>query len=100
MNRENQIIRASAINIAGNVLLAVVKGITGTLTGSIAITLDAVNSLADALSSVIAIIGTKLAGKSSRGSQRSSPCSSSREAYLYFSRPPQSCLENAQIQRL
>ncbi len=79
MNRENQIIRASTINIAGNVLLAVVKGITGTLTGSIAITLDAVNSLADALSSVIAIIGTKLAGKSA---DRDHPFGYGRIEYL------------------
>lgn len=63
MDREGQIIRASIFNIIGNVLLAVVKGVAGHITGSIAITLDAVNSLADALSSIIAIIGTKLASK-------------------------------------
>ncbi|WP_294004469.1 cation transporter, partial [uncultured Methanobrevibacter sp.] len=33
------------------------------LVNSIAITLDAVNNLTDALSSIITIIGTKLAGK-------------------------------------
>lgn len=63
MDREKQIIRVSIINMIGNLLLAATKGVVGTLTGSIAITLDALNSLADALSSVIAIIGTKLAGK-------------------------------------
>lgn len=63
MNREAEIVRASILSIVGNFLLAVVKGITGTLTGSIAITLDAVNSLTDAMASVIAIVGTKLAGR-------------------------------------
>ncbi|MDO4796803.1 MAG: cation diffusion facilitator family transporter [Coriobacteriales bacterium] len=62
MNREAQIIKASVISIVGNAMLAAVKGVVGTLTGSIAITLDAINSLTDALGSVIAIIGTKLAG--------------------------------------
>lgn len=63
MGRESQIVRASAVNIAGNVALAITKGAIGTITGSIAITLDAINSFVDALGSVIAIIGTKLAGK-------------------------------------
>lgn len=63
MDREGQIVRVSIINTIGNLLLAAVKGATGAITGSIAITLDAINSLTDALSSIIAIIGTKLAGK-------------------------------------
>lgn len=62
-DRNRQIIRASFISIIGNVVLAVLKAIVGIASSSIAITLDAVNSLADALSSVIAIIGTKLAAK-------------------------------------
>lgn len=63
MDREKQIVRASIISIAGNGILAVMKAIVGTISGSIAITLDAVNSLTDALASIIAIIGTKLAGR-------------------------------------
>lgn len=63
MDREAKIIRVSIINVAGNALLALMKGIAGAATGSIAIILDAVNSLADALGSVIAIIGTKIAGR-------------------------------------
>lgn len=63
MDREVKIVRTSVVNIVGNVSLAITKGATGIATGSIAIILDAVNSLMDALSSVIAIIGTKLAGR-------------------------------------
>ena len=64
MDREQQIIRASIVNVLGNVLLSVAKGAAGVASGSVAIVLDAVNSLIDALGSVIAIIGTKLAGRS------------------------------------
>ncbi|MCR5561506.1 MAG: cation diffusion facilitator family transporter [Bacteroidales bacterium] len=61
--REAIIIRTSVIGIGANVLLAAFKAVVGLLSNSIAITLDAVNNLDDALSSVITIIGTKLAGK-------------------------------------
>ena len=63
MNRENTIVRTSLIGIAANVLLAAFKAAVGLLANSIAIVLDAVNNLSDALSSIITIIGTKLAGK-------------------------------------
>ena len=46
-----------------NLLLAAFKAAVGLLSNSIAIILDAVNNLSDALSSVITIIGAKLAGK-------------------------------------
>ncbi|MCR4601661.1 MAG: cation diffusion facilitator family transporter [Clostridia bacterium] len=61
--REKIIIRTSVIGIAGNTLLAGFKAVIGVLSGSIAITLDAVNNLSDALGSVITIVGTKLARK-------------------------------------
>ncbi|WP_084522299.1 cation diffusion facilitator family transporter [Atopobium fossor] len=61
--RQHIIVRTSIVGIAANILLAVVKAFVGTLSGSIAITLDAVNNLSDALSSVITIVGTKLAGR-------------------------------------
>ncbi len=61
--REKLIIRTSVIGIAANVFLAIIKAVIGLLSNSIAIVLDAVNNLSDALSSVITIIGTKLAGK-------------------------------------
>ena len=49
--------------ILTNVLLAAFKAVIGIMSNSIAVTLDAVNNLSDALSSVITIVGTKLAGK-------------------------------------
>lgn len=62
-SRERTIIRTSFIGIAANVLLASLKAVVGLLSRSIAITLDAVNNLSDAASSVITIVGTKLARK-------------------------------------
>ena len=55
--------RTSVLGIAANVLLAAFKAVVGMLTHSIAVTMDAVNNLSDAMSSVITIVGTKLAGK-------------------------------------
>ena len=79
MDRETQIVHASLFSIITNALLAAAKGIVGTLTGSIAISLDAVNSLADALSSVIALLGAKLAG---RQPDREHPFGFGRVEYL------------------
>lgn len=62
-SREKTIIRASAVGIVANIALAIFKALVGLLSHSIAIVMDAVNNLTDALSSVITIIGTKLAGK-------------------------------------
>ncbi len=63
IERGKAIIRTSIIGIAVNCLLAGFKMVVGFISGSIAIVLDAVNNLSDALSSVITIIGTALAGK-------------------------------------
>ena len=63
MTRDKAIIRTSIIGIIANVFLAGFKAVFGLLTHSIAIVLDAVNNLSDAGSSVITIIGTKLASK-------------------------------------
>ena len=62
-NRDSTIIKTSIIGIATNILLAAFKAVIGILSNSIAITLDAVNNLSDALSSIVTIIGTKLAGR-------------------------------------
>lgn len=62
-SREATIVRTSVLGIAANVLLAAFKAVVGMLTHSIAVTMDAVNNLSDAMSSVITIAGTKLAGK-------------------------------------
>ena len=61
--RDQIIIRTSWVGIGANLLLAGFKALVGLLSHSIAVVLDAVNNLSDALSSVITIIGTKLAGK-------------------------------------
>lgn len=61
--RGKVIIRASIIGIVANVFLAGFKALIGIISSSISIVLDAVNNLSDALSSVITIIGTKLAGR-------------------------------------
>ena len=61
--REKTIIRTSVIGILANVLLAAFKAVIGIVSNSIAVTLDAVNNLSDALSSVITIIGAKLGSK-------------------------------------
>ena len=63
MNREKKIVQTSLIGIAGNVALVASKAVIGFIAGSISIILDAVNNLSDVLSSVITIIGTKLANK-------------------------------------
>lgn len=63
MEREKAIVRTSIIGIIANILLAGFKAVVGLLSRSVAITLDAVNNLSDALSSIITIIGTKIAGK-------------------------------------
>ena len=59
--REKQITRTSVIGIIANLFLVVFKAAVGLLSGSIAIVLDAVNNLTDAVSSVITIVGIKLA---------------------------------------
>ena len=61
--RETAIVRTSTIGIVANVALAAFKAAVGILSNSIAVTLDAVNNLSDAISSIITIVGTKLSNK-------------------------------------
>lgn len=61
--REKTIARVSIISIIANIALAAFKALVGIASSSIAIILDAVNNLSDALSSIITIIGIKLAGR-------------------------------------
>ena len=63
MERNKNIIKTSIQGIIVNVILVIFKAIVGVIVNSIAIILDAVNNLSDAISSIITIIGTKLAGK-------------------------------------
>ena len=62
-NREKAIVKTSIIGIITNVFLAGFKAAVGVIANSIAVTLDAINNLSDALSSVVTIIGAKLATK-------------------------------------
>ena len=77
--RETAIIRTSMIGIAANIALSLFKAAVGLASHSIAIVLDAVNNLTDALSSVITIIGTRLAGKPA---DRTHPFGHGRIEYL------------------
>lgn len=51
------------VGIVSNLLLFVMKAVTGFVTGSISIVADAVNNLSDSASSVITLVGFKLSGK-------------------------------------
>ena len=79
MDRSSQIIRTSWIGIIANVLLAAFKAVVGLLASSVAIVMDAVNNLSDALSSVITIVGTKL---SQRPADRQHPFGFGRIEYF------------------
>lgn len=59
--RETVIIKTSILGIFINLLLVIFKAIVGLISNSIAIILDAVNNLSDALSSIITVISTKIA---------------------------------------
>ena len=59
--REQQITKTSIVGIVANLFLVAFKAAVGLIAGSISVVLDAVNNLTDALSSVITIIGIKLA---------------------------------------
>ena len=78
-DRAYQIIRTSWIGIITNVLLAGFKAAVGILASSVAIVMDAVNNLSDALSSVITIVGTKL---SQRPADRKHPFGFGRIEYF------------------
>lgn len=77
--REKAIIRTSLVGVGANVLLAALKAVVGLLSHSIAVVLDAVNNLSDAASSLITIIGAKLAGKEA---DRKHPFGYGRVEYL------------------
>ena len=77
--REKEIIKVSIIGIIANIFLAAFKVVIGSLTNSIAITLDAVNNLSDVLSSIITIIGTRIA---SRKPDKKHPLGHGRVEYL------------------
>ena len=77
--REAQIVCTSVVGIVANVALAAFKAVFGLLSNSIAIVLDAVNNLSDALSSIITIVGTRIAN---RKADRKHPYGHGRAEYL------------------
>ncbi len=79
MDRNKVIIRTSIIGILANVFLAAFKAAVGLAANSIAVVLDAVNNLSDALSSIVTILGTKLAN---RRPDRKHPLGHGRIEYL------------------
>ena len=56
-DRNAVVVRCGAVGIVANVALAVAKAAIGFASNSLAIVLDAVNSLTDAVSSVVTIVG-------------------------------------------
>ena len=78
-DRDRKIIRTSIIGILANIFLVAFKAFIGLTSNSIAIVMDAVNNLSDAASSVITIIGTKLAR---READRKHPFGYGRIEYL------------------
>ena len=79
VNREKIIIKTSILGITANVFLSLFKAGVGFITNSIAIIMDSVNNLSDALSSIITIVGTKLAG---RPADKKHPFGHGRAEYL------------------
>ena len=63
ISREKVIVRTSIAGIITNILLSLTKAVVGFFSNSIAIILDSLNNLSDALSSIITVIGAKLALK-------------------------------------
>lgn len=62
-DRNKRITRVSIVGIGTNAVIAAFKVLVGLLSNSVAVLLDAVNNVSDALSSAITIVGVKLAGR-------------------------------------
>lgn len=65
MNREKIIIKVSNVTIIGNILLSILKFIAGIFGHSKAMISDAIHSLSDVISTIIVIVGVKIASKKS-----------------------------------
>ena len=61
MDRAKEITKTSLVGIGANVGLTALKAVFGLIAGSMALVMDALNNLTDALSSVVTLIGVKLA---------------------------------------
>lgn len=63
VGRNKIITRTSTVGIVANLFIACIKVVLGVLTSSIAIASEGVNNATDAMTSVLTLVGTKLAGK-------------------------------------
>ncbi len=61
--RDSLVVRTSVTGIIANLVLATLKFIAGLMAHSMAIQADAINNMSDAASSLVTIVGTKLAAK-------------------------------------
>lgn len=61
--RDKEIVKVSLYGILMNLMLVGAKATVGLIANSISIVLDALNNLTDVLSSIVTIVGAKLAGK-------------------------------------
>lgn len=77
--RSRRILHTSLAGVGANVALALAKAFVGLVAHSVAIVLDAVNNLSDALSSVITIVGMRVASKPA---DREHPFGHGRAEYL------------------
>jgi cation diffusion facilitator family transporter len=78
-SREKTIVMTGIVGIVANVLLASFKALVGVAVHSTAMVLDAVNNFSDVLSSLVTIIGTKIA---SRKPDKKHPLGHGRVEYL------------------
>jgi len=62
-DRKGAIVVTSVLGIAANIMIAISKIIIGTIANSVAILSEGANNATDALTSVMALVGAKLAGK-------------------------------------
>jgi cation diffusion facilitator family transporter len=70
---------AGVIGISTNLFLALIKGMAGFFSGSIAVVADAINNLMDGLSSVITLVGFRMAAK---GRDKEHPFGHARIEYM------------------
>ena len=80
LSRDSVIIRTSVVGIVANVLLAAFKAGVGFASNSIAVILDEVNNLSDALSSIITIVAPSLQASCRTRSTRSATAVSNTSA--------------------
>lgn len=63
VNRDKLIVKVSITGIITNIFLVIFKITVGLLSSSISVVLDGINNLTDVVSSIVTIVGTKLAGR-------------------------------------